>query len=156
MRLYILYTLTALLTSWMILFLYGVSAGFANYAPIAALLGSVLLFILAAPILICSQRVGLIIGLTGCLLIVPYNIGFTKSVFDDGVFNWGVLIAMLPTLLILFSLFFTAMGLLFKGTVMKTPQGLTAKMLLAGIPIILFLLYLIFYGKYWSWQMFKV
>jgi hypothetical protein len=156
MRLYILYTLTALLTSWMILFLYGVSAGFANYAPIAALLGSVLLFILAAPILIFSKRIGLIIGLIGCLLIVPYNIGFTKSVFDDGVFNWGVLIAILPTVLILFGIFFTAKGLLFKDTVIKIPSGLTAKILLAGIPIALFLLYLIFYGKYWSWQMFKV
>ena len=156
MRLYILYTLTALLTSWMILFLYGVSAGFSNYAPIAALLGSVLLFILAAPMLIYIKRVGLIIGLVGCLLIVPYNMGFTKSVFDDGVFNWGVLIAILPTLLILFSLFFTAKGLLFKDTVITIPSGLTAKILLAGIPIALFLLYLIFYGKYWSWQMFKM
>jgi hypothetical protein len=156
MRLYIFYTLTALLTSWMILFLYGVSAGFANYAPIAALLGSVVLFVLAAPIFVYRQRVGLIVGLAGCLLIVPYNIGFAKSVFDDGVLNWGVLIAMLPTLLILFSLFFTAKGLMLKNAVVKMPSGLTSKILLAGIPIALFLLYIIFYGKYWSWQIFRI
>lgn len=156
MRLYIFYTLTALLTSWMILFLYGVSAGFANYVPIAALLGSVVLFVLAAPIFVYRQRVGLIIGLAGCLLIVPYNISFAKSVFDDGVLNWGVLIAMLPTLLILFSLFFTAKGLMLKNAVVKMPSGLTSKILLAGIPIALFLLYIIFYGKYWSWQIFRI
>lgn len=151
MRLYILYILTALLTSWMILFLYGVSAGFANYAPIVALLGSVLLFVLAAPILIHSKYVGLIIGLAGCLLIVPYNIGFTKGVFDDGVFNWGVLVAVIPTFLILFSIFFTAKGLLFRDTVAKVPWGLTAKILLTGTPIVLFVLYLILYGRYLSW-----
>jgi hypothetical protein len=156
MRLYIFYTLTALLTSWMILFLYGVSAGSANYAPIAALLGSVVLFVLAAPIFVYRQRVGLIVGLAGCLLIVPYNIGFAKSVFDDGVFDWGVLVAILPTLLILFSLFFTAKGLMLKNAVVKMPSGLTSKILLAGIPIALFLLYIIFYGKYWSWQIFRI
>lgn len=156
MRLYIFYTLTALLTSWMILFLYGVSAGSANYAPIAALLGSVVLFVLAAPIFVYRQRVGLIVGLAGCLLIVPYNIGFAKSVFDDGVLNWGVLVAILPTLLILFSLFFTAKGLMLKNAVVKMPSGLTSKILLAGIPIALFLLYIIFYGKYWSWQIFRI
>ncbi len=156
MRLYILYTLTALLTFWMILFLYGVSAGFANYTPIAALVGSVVLFVLAAPIFVYRQRVGLIIGLAGCLLIVPYNIGFARSVFDEGVLNWGVLIAILPTLLILFSLFFNVRGLMVKNAVVKMPSGLTPKILLAGIPITLFLLYLIFYGKYWSWQMFSV
>jgi hypothetical protein len=140
----------------MILFLYGVSAGSANYAPIAALLGSVVLFVLAAPIFVYRQRVGLIVGLAGCLLIVPYNIGFAKSVFDDGFFDWGVLVAILPTLLILFSLFFTAKGLILKNAVVKMPSGLTSKVLLSGIPIVLFLLYLIFYGKYWSWQMFRI
>lgn len=156
MRLYILYISTALLTFWMILFLYGVSAGFANYVPVVALLGSVLLFVLAAPILLYNTRIGLIIGLASCLLIIPYSIGFTKSIFDDGVFNWGVLIAILPTVLILFSVFFTAKSLFVKGAVIKTPSGSTVKILLASIPVALFLLYLVFYGKYWSWQMFKI
>lgn len=157
MKLYIFYILTALLTSWMILFLYGVSAGFASYAPIAALLGSVLLFTVATPILVYNTRVGLIIGLIGCLLILPYNVGFAKGVFDDGVFNWGILLALLPIVLILFSTYFTVKPLLVKGTLISgIPSNAIAKLFLSGIPIALFILYLILYGKYWSWQMFKI
>jgi hypothetical protein len=157
MRIYIFYLITALLISWMILFLHGVSAGFASYAPISALLGSVILFTIAAPVFIYNVRIGLIIGLIGCLLMLPYMFMIVKGVFEDGVFNWGILIGVLPTVLILLSTYFTVKPLLVKSTLVSgIPSNAVVKLLLSVIPLALFILYLLLYGQYWSWEMFRI
>jgi len=153
MRVYLSYVFTGLVTFWVVLFLFGVSAGFAHYAPIIALIGSVLLFAVASPILVLQKRLGLIIGIVSCLLILPFDIGFTISLFDDGVFNWGTLLGFVPIVLIGLSLFFTMKD--FKGN-RQSFTNLKIKILLFSIPILLLILYIIFYGRYWSWQMFKL
>ena len=155
MKIYTFYLITALLIFWMILFLYGVSAGFASFAPISALLGSVILFTIAAPVFIYNIRIGLIIGLIGCLLMLPYMFIIVKGVFEDGVFNWGILIGMLPTVLILLSIYFTIKPLLGASAVSGLPSNAIVKLLLSGIPLALFILYLLLYGQYWSWEMFR-
>lgn len=156
MKLYISYLLASLFTSWIIIFYYGVSAGFSNYLPICALIGSILLFAIAAPLLIYNIRFGLILGLLGCLLILPFSVIFLKGILADGIFNWGILLA-LPLILILFSTYITAKYLLSRNVVLAgIPTGASVKILLAVIPLILFVLYLLFYGKYWSLGMFKV
>ena len=153
MRIYLSYILTGLVTFWVVLFLFGLSAGFAHYAPIIALTGSVLLFAVASPILILRKRLGLIIGIVSCLLIVPFDIGFTISLFDDGVFNWGTLLGFIPIVLIGLSLFFTIKDF---STNHQNFTNRKVKILLFIIPILLLILYVIFYGRYWSWQMFKL
>jgi hypothetical protein len=130
--------------------MYGVSAGFANYFPIIALIGSVFLFVIASPILVYNARLGLIVGLISCLLILPYNVIYVKGVFEDGVFNWGVLLAILPTVLVLISIYLTTKPIILKHTVMAgIPSNKAIKLFLSGTPIFLFVLYLIFYGKNW-------
>jgi hypothetical protein len=156
MKLYLFYILTALLTAWIILFLYGFSGGFASFLPIAALLGSVLLFVVAAPLLVYKVKPGLIIGLTCCVLILPYFVVFASSILDDAILHWGMLIAIMPVALTLFSIYFTMKPLVVKDAAIGIRAGAVVKLLMAIVPVALFLLYLIFYGKYWNWQMFII
>ena len=150
MKIYLLYIVTSLLTAWIILVLFGVSASFANYIPILALWGSVLLFAVATPILLYNNRVGLIIGIIALLLMLPYSIGLAKSGLEDGVFNWGILLSVLPTLLILLCIYLTSRYLFFKiGVGLTVPTSAGVKIFLAGIPISITILYFIFYGKEW-------
>lgn len=157
MRVYIFYLITAIVVAWMILFLYGVSSGFASYAPISALLGSIILFTIAAPAFIYKARVGLLVGFIGCLLMLPYMLIIVRGVFEDRVFNLGILVSIVPTVLILLSTYFTIKSLSTKTTFFSgIPSGAIVKLLLSGIPLALFVLYLLFYGKYWSWEMFRI
>lgn|GEM_PF-1804137 len=152
MRSYFLYILTGLVTFWVVMFLFGVSAGFANYTPIMAIIGSALLFTVASPTLVINKRIGLIIGAISSLLILPFDIGFTISIFDDGAINWGTFLAFAPIILVSLSLFYTVKD--FKSSAILLNQ--TVKILLFCIPILFFILYIVFYGKYWNWQMFKL
>ena len=150
MRLYILYLITSLLIAWTIILMLGVSAGFASKIPVVALCGSLLLCAVATPVLLYNNRAGLIIGLIAILLMVPYSIGFAKTGLEDGVFNWGVLLFMLPALLVLLCVYMTARYLLFKtGFNLGVPASSGLKLFLAFIPISLTILYFIFYGKEW-------
>lgn len=154
MKIYILYLITALIVFWMILFLYGISAGFASYAPILALLGSVVLFIIATPAFIYNVRIGLIIGLIGCLLIIPFMLLILKGLYEDGVFNLGILIGMTPVSIILLSTYFTVKKLFFDSvTESNISPNAGVKFLLAGIPVVLFGIYILLYGEYWRWEM---
>ncbi len=157
MRLYLLYLLTAVTTSWIVLFLLGVSAGFANHFPVLALLGSVVMFTIAAPIVVYNMRLGLILGLISYLLILPYILLFTKGVLDDGFLHAVTALAILPLLLVLFGIYYNVM--LLRTKIVESPSILTnriVKLLLSSVPVGLFLLYLILYGQYWSWENFKV
>jgi len=152
MRTYFLYVLTGVITFWTVLFLFGVSAGFANYAPILAVIGSCLLFSLASPALLLNRRIGLIVGVVCFLMILPFDIGFTLSIFNDGGVNLGTFLAFIPIILILISLIYTIKD--FKSGNVEIVKPL--KVTLVSIPILLFILYIAFYGKYWSWEMFKI
>ena len=154
-KVYISYLLTALLTCWIILFYFGVSAGFASYLPIVALFGCLLLFVIAAPILAYKARLGLFIGLLACVIILPFNLMFSKGIFDDGVLNIGVLL-LIPTILNIASLYLTSRFLLIGTPSSKLSNNNFANMSMAVIPILLLVLYLICFGRYWSWQMFKI
>lgn len=85
-------------------------------------------------------------------MILPFDIGFTLSIFDDGVVNWGTFLAFMPITLVLISLIYTIKD--FKLGNIEIGQSL--KILLISIPILLFVLYIAFYGRYWSWEMFKI
>ncbi len=153
MRVYLLYILTGLITLWVLLFLFGLSAGFANYAPILAIVGSVLLFVVASPVLIWNERIGIIIGVISCLLLLPFDIGFTISLFDDGVFNWGTLLGFSPIVGTIMSLFYSIKAFRV-NKLMSMNRGL--RIFLFLMPILMFVLYVVFYGKYWSWGIFKI
>lgn len=148
MRYYILYIITSLLAAWMILMLIGFSAGLVNLTPVVALTGAVLLFSIASPILLYNNRIGLILGLIFLIAMLPYFIGFSVSVLDDGSFNWGVVLSLLPVTLILLALFLSARQLFFrKGIILSMPTNSLIRAVLAAIPVGLILLYFLFYGK---------
>lgn len=150
MKFYFLYIITSLLTAWIILVLLGVSAGFENFIPVVALIGSLLLFAIAAPLLLYNNRVGLIIGFISLLLMLPYTIGFAKSGLEDGVFNWGVILSLLPALFALLATYLTAKYLFFQpGANLMLPESSGVRMFLAFVPIGITILYFIFYGKEW-------
>jgi hypothetical protein len=133
----------------------GFSVGFANYIPIVALLGAILLFIVALPTLIYSPRIGVIVGLGACVMLLAYGISTFLGVIEDGVFNWGILI-LTPFVLTLISIYLSLNILLSKREMPNIPKDKVIKVILSSIPIILFALYLIFYGKYWNIYEFRI
>ena len=148
---YILYFLSALLNSWMILFYLGFSSGLTNYLPLIALFGGVLLFIIALPILVYNIRIGIIVGLISLFLILPYSILSSFYLFLDWKFSWGLLFFTIPLLIILLSLYISIKYLLNKDSVQAlNPISSTTKIILALLPILLFILYVIKYGRYWN------
>ncbi|RFM36444.1 hypothetical protein [Chitinophaga silvisoli] len=156
-KLYIGYILAAVFNFYVIMLYYGVSTGFANYAPVAALLGALVLFSGAAPIILYKTRVGLIVGIIGCLLILPFSIMFLKSIFEDEIFNWRLLLITLPSILVFTSIYFTTKSLFNKNGLLPDIQAnKLIKLLLFFTPILLLILYLIFYGQYWHWNMFRM
>lgn len=153
MKTYFLYLLTGIITFWTTLVLFGVSVGFASYVPMVAIVGSCMLFSLASPMLLLKKRVGLIIGAISLLMILPFDIGFTISIFNDDIISWGTLLGFIPIVLMLLSLVYTIKGFN-KVDAIGISQPL--KILLVCIPISLSVLYIAFYGKYWNWQMFAI
>ncbi|WP_044172112.1 hypothetical protein [Flectobacillus major] len=138
---------------------WGISAGFANYAPIISLLGSVLVFAIAIPIYVYFKRIGLFIGLFGCLLISAYEIPFwvinLRKVLIEHKFQWDALIFSLPALVTLLAAYLSIKGL-FRKENQPSFSNQIIKLILAGVPIALFILYLIFYGKFWNINEFKI
>lgn len=150
MKIYILYIITSLLTAWVILVLFGVSAGFANFIPIAGLLGSLLLFVVATPLLLYNSRTGLILGIVFLIAMLPYVLGFAKSGLEDGFFNWGIIISLLPALITLVALYLSVKQIFFQPAInLSLPINTTVKFVLAATPVGITLLYFIFYGKEW-------
>jgi hypothetical protein len=150
MKIYFLYIIASLLTAWVILVLLGVSAGFANLTPIIAIIGSLLLFAIATPLLLYNTRIGLILGLLFLIAMLPFTIGFAKSGLEDRIFNWGVILSFLPVLLTLLALYLSVKQIFFQPAInLYLPVSATAKFVLAAIPIVITLLYFVFYGREW-------
>jgi len=149
MRFYINYIVLSLLVFFIIMLYYGVSAGFDNYIPILALIGSFVLFVIATPILVYQYRLGVIIGSVGCMFIIPYSFFLLKEALDDGGFNRVVILAALPLLLLFFNLFGGIKLLLSKINDSKIRGRRSYKIFLSAFPLLLFVLYVAFYGKYW-------
>ena len=160
MRVYWTYFFAALSTIWVLLFYLGFSAGFANYFPILALLGSISLFVLATPIVLYKFRLGLILGLISYLLMLPYIIGFISGILSDifaGTnFHFIILLMFLPPILVITGIYLSIKGLISKKKIFFETTNETLKIILAIIPIFLFIMYLLFYSKYWSWETFNV
>lgn len=155
MKIYISYFSTAFFNFWLIAFYLGFSAGFASYIPILALLGAVILFVIATPILIYNSRIGTIIGLVACIMLLAYGVSTFLGVIEDGVFNWDILI-LTPFILTLTSIYLSINILIGKRQISNILKDKIMKVILSSIPIMLFVLYLIFYGKFWNINEFKI
>ncbi|RCR65965.1 hypothetical protein [Larkinella punicea] len=155
MKIYISYFSTAFFNFWLISFYLGFSAGFASYIPIVALLGVVILFVIAIPILIYYFRIGIIIGLIACIILSVHGVSIFWGIIEEGSFNWGLFI-LSPFFLTLTSIYFSLNALYGTKKISNLPKDKNIKLILSSIPIILFTLYLIFYGKFWNINEFKI
>lgn len=156
MRIYTGYLLAGLLTFYLVMLYYGVSAGFASYVPILALVGAVVLFVIAAPVLVYQPKVGLYVGLVGCLLLLPYSLVFITGIFEDAKFSWPLLLAILPATLVLLSSYWTGRALLRPNSPLPAfPTAPALKFLLCVLPILLWGSYVLSIRAYLSWGMFK-
>lgn len=150
MRLYILYVLAALLNYFPIVVFWGMP-----YAPVA-FVGSVLLLIVAAPLILFNKKYGMFTGLIGCILMLFYSIRVIAGILIEDRIDWAVLLIIIPALIVLISTYLTIKYLFKRVTLSGIPSNATIKTILAIAPIALFVLYLIFYGQYWSWEMFTL
>ncbi|WP_316838578.1 hypothetical protein [Pedobacter gandavensis] len=152
---YFIYVVSALWTAWVVSFSLGFSSGFASSIPVAALLGSVVIFTVASPVVIYKTNLGLLLGLIGYLFIIPFNFILIKRILEDGIFNWIILIGLSMPLLVLMGFIVTMKLILKKNIHLIEFNGKYLRLALSYTPIILFALYLILYGKYWTWAMFE-
>jgi hypothetical protein len=155
MRIYIGYLLAGLLTFYLVMLYYGVSAGFASYVPILALVGAMVLFVLAAPVLVYNTKVGLYLGVAGCLLQLPYSLVFLAGIVEEAQLRWPLLLAVLPATLVLLSSYWTGKALLQTNRpVSPFPTAPALKFVLCVIPILFGASYVFSIRAYVSWSMF--
>jgi hypothetical protein len=69
---FIVFTLAGFVTVWINTFFWGFTAGPANVIPYFALVGGLLLFIVASAVALFLPRLGSLVGLAACALIVPW------------------------------------------------------------------------------------
>ena len=160
MKIYISYLVTSLTTIYVLLFYLGFSASFANYLPISALVGSTLLLIVGIPVSLYYKRLGLIISLLFLILTAPYFSTFgahiIKAIFSSTTaFSFIFLIILLPPLMILISIYLTIKSLV-KRNRNYLVENRSLKIILTVLPILLFVLYIIIYGKHWSMEFFNI
>ncbi len=151
MRLYLLYIIASISNLYLILFYWGLSAGFSNTLPIAALIGSALLFVVASPIVVFNVKAGALIGLLCCSVILFYNAFFLFGTITTGNHgNPAKYLFLLPALTNFFATMYS-IYILFKekSSVVHQFSSLTTKYFAAGTPIILSIIYLVFVlGKF--------
>ena len=116
MRIYVAYLLAALLSFYLVMLYYGVSAGFASPVPVLALVGTLVLSAMAAPVLVYSARVGLWLGALGCGLLLPYSVTFLRGVLMEWHWHWLMPLGLIPAVLVLVSSYYTVWAL-------RTPLG---------------------------------
>jgi hypothetical protein len=150
-KLYTLYVLTAILNFWVILLYMGLSAGLVNYFPVFALFGTILLFVVSSAMLVYKIRIGLVIGLVTLFFIFPYSILFVISLFHDWQFSWILVLIAIPSLLVLVCIYITLKYLFSKRySIFIKPIDRTTRILLSVMPLLLFILYIICYGRNWN------
>ena len=103
MRIYVAYLLAALLSFYLVMLYYGVSAGFASPVPVLVLIGTLMLSAMAAPVLVYSSRVGLWLGALGCGLLLLYSVTFLGGVPMEWHWHWLMPLGLLPAILVLVS-----------------------------------------------------
>ena len=116
MRIYVTYLLAALLSFYLVMLYYGVSAGFASPVPVLALVGTLVLSAFAAPALVYSARVGLWLGTLGCGLLLPCSVTFLRGVLMEWDWHWLIPLGLIPAVLVLVSSYYTVRAL-------RTPFG---------------------------------
>ncbi len=148
---YTLYVFTAMLNFWMIVFYLGFSAGLTNYFPVIALAGAIILFMIASPMLFYKIRLGLLIGLIALLFIFPYSMLFSISLFQDSQFSWDLLIGIIPSMFVLGCIYITVKYFFVRDYFASVkPINRGTKILLSALPPLLFLAYIVGYGRYWN------
>ncbi|GAA4009050.1 hypothetical protein GCM10022408_21490 [Hymenobacter fastidiosus] len=144
MRIYVVYLLAALLSFYMVMLYYGVSAGFASPFPVLALVGSLVLSAMAAPTLVYHARVGLWLGALGCGLLLPYSVMFLGNVVMEWRWVWLMPLGLLPGGLVLVSSYCTARAWIQPATcLLRFPVHRWLKRCLVLLPLLLWGSYLI-------------
>lgn len=155
MRQYILYLIAAITTYYLIMFIWGVSAGFSSYMPIVAIIGSILMFVIAAPMLIVNYRVGLLIGIGCCLVMLPFNTMYFISFFRENKsgYNLFSILMLLPAIFTLLAIYTSVVAFIKSSTVDFSKP---VKIILALAPVLLFIIYLTSVWKYQPWHWFTI
>lgn len=155
MRQYILYLITAITTYYLVMFIWGVSAGFNSYMPIVAVIGSILLFVVAAPILAVNYKVGLFLGIGCCLIMLPFNAMYFLSFFKENKsgYNLFSILMLLPTIFNLLTIDTSVVAFRKNSTIGFSKSF---KIVLAVVPVFLFIIYLISVWKYQPWYWFTI
>lgn len=146
MKLYFLNIGTSLINLYLLLFLWGLSAGIASYVPVVAMVGCVILLVIIPPLLIHKPKIGYSGGLLCALAILPWTVRFSVSELQEFEFNIIKLIFFLPCLLAITSGCLSAYFLV-KNKDLKLPANSTQRFLLSVIPGLLFILYVIAISK---------
>ena len=150
MRIYVAYLLAALLIFYLVMLYYGVSAGFASPVPVLALVGTLVLSAMAAPVLVYSPRVGLWLGALGCSLLLPYSAVFGGGVLLEWRWHWLMPVAMLPGLLVFVSSYATARSWQRPNTPwLRFPASAWGKCSLALLPLLLWGSYFFSTWEFW-------
>lgn len=157
MKAYFLYFFTAIFNIYVVLFYFGMSAGFSNYLPIFSLFGGIILFVIAIPFTVYKLKIGLSVAVIALTMMLPYGLSFIFHLFTDysGGYSWALLIIMLPSILLLLSFILTVKYLVRKKDRL-TKFGKKLKLVLAAIPLMIFIAYILLYGKEWSMEMFSI
>jgi hypothetical protein len=152
---YILYLLTAITTYYLVMFIWGVSAGFSNYMPIIAVMGSIIMFVVAAPVLVINYRAGLILGLCCCLMMLPFNVIYFLSFFKENRsgYNLFSFLMLLPAIFNLLAIYTSVVTFSKKTTIAFSKS---VRLALIIVPILLFIIYLVSVWKYHPWQWFTI
>lgn len=146
MKLYFINIGASLTNLYLLLFLWGLSAGIASYIPVIAIVGCILLFVVIPPLLVRKPRIGYLGGLLCALAILPWIL--RSLIFDlrDSGFRFTSLILFLPCLLAITSAYLSTYFFV-KNKGLKLPTNSTQRFLLSVVPSLLFILYIITISK---------
>jgi hypothetical protein len=152
---YILYLITAFATYYLVMFMWGVSAGFSNYVPIVAVVASIIMFVVAAPVFVLNNRVGVLLGICCCLIMLPFNAGYFLSFFKENKsgYNWFSMLMLLPVIFNLLAIYTSVVAFKKNSTVNFSKS---VKITLAVVPVLLFIIYVMSVWKYQPWYWFRI
>ena len=101
MKLYLLYIVTSFSVMLFILWLYATSEGFSSYSPLLSLLGSILLLVVATPLLFDNLRRSLVLGFCSGLLMIQYFVIYSEQLpWPLSMFNLLLTVALFSTFVV--------------------------------------------------------